>query len=137
MATLNAYLMFNGNAKEAMEFYKDCFGGKLDLMTYGDSPMGSQTPAHMKNRVMHSYLESGGIRLMAGDVPEGTITHGDSLFLCLVGGQKGEIQDLFKNLSLGGKVGKPLEEEFFGTYGELTDKFGFKWMFQYGTGQLK
>jgi hypothetical protein len=45
LAKLNAYLMFNGDCKEAMEFYKNCFGGKLDVMTISQSPMAAQYSA--------------------------------------------------------------------------------------------
>ena len=48
---------------------------------------------------------------------------------------KAEIETLFKKLSAGGHVNTPLKEEFFGTYGDLTDKYGFHWMFQFGTGK--
>ena len=32
--------MFNGDCKEAFDFYKRCFGGQIDFLgRYGDSPM--------------------------------------------------------------------------------------------------
>lgn len=48
----------------------------------------------------------------------------------MVGSSKAEIEPAFAKLSEGGNVGHPLNEEFFGTFGELTDKFGIDWMFQ-------
>ena len=33
---LNPYLSFNGNAREAMEFYTSVFGGELNLTPFGD-----------------------------------------------------------------------------------------------------
>jgi len=136
MAQLNAYLGFNGNCREAMTFYSKCLGGELILMTYGESPMGAQTPAGMKNRIMHSVLTSGKISLMAADrMEEGAQKHGNTISLCLVCENKEEIKALFSRLSAGGKVEHALKEEFFGTYGELTDKYGFGWMFQFGGNQ--
>jgi PhnB protein len=38
MATMNPYLTFNGNCKEAMNFYKEIFGRELSMMTAGESP---------------------------------------------------------------------------------------------------
>jgi PhnB protein len=35
MAHLNAYIKFNGNARKAFAFYKDCLGGELTLLTVG------------------------------------------------------------------------------------------------------
>ena len=136
MANLNAYLTFNGKCKEAMEFYKECLGGELQIMMMGESPMASTVPPEAKNNVMHSLLASGNIRLMASDMMQSTETiQGNTVSLCIVGEDKGEIEKIFSKLSEGGKIGNPLKEEFFGTYGDLTDKYGFRWMFQFGAGQ--
>lgn len=135
MATLSAYLMFSGNCKEAMGFYQGCFGGELKIMTHGESPMAAQAPAELRDKVMHSYLKSGNIEFMAADCME-ACRHGNTVTLCLVCDSPEEIQRLFARLSAGGKVGRPLKEEFFGTYGDLTDKFGFNWMFQYAAKQV-
>ena len=136
MANLNAYLTFNGKCKEAMEFYKECLGGELQIMMMGESPMASTLPPEAKNNVMHSLLASGNIRLMASDMMQSTETiQGNTVSLCIVGEDKGEIEKIFSKLSEGGKIGNPLKEEFFGTYGDLTDKYGFRWMFQFGAGQ--
>ena len=39
MAILNPYLTFDGNSREAIEFYQDVFGGELDVNTFGDFGM--------------------------------------------------------------------------------------------------
>jgi uncharacterized glyoxalase superfamily protein PhnB len=41
-----------------------------------------------------------------------------------------ELKTLFERLWIGAEVTDPLKEQFFGTYGELNDKFGVRWMFQ-------
>ena len=57
MAILNPYLTFDGNAREAIEFYKGVFGGELNLMTFGDMGAseheGTPIPA---DGVMHAQL---------------------------------------------------------------------------------
>lgn len=98
--------------------------------------MGAQTPAAMKNNIMHSVLAGGKITLMASDmIGEEGQKHGNSISLCLVCESKEEIKTLFSRLSARGKVAHALKEEFFGTYGDLTDKYGFNWMFQYSAAQ--
>lgn len=62
-------------------------------------------------------------------------THGTSMALCLVCKSKDEIETLFVKLSAGGQVITPLGEMFFGTYGDLVDKYGFSWILQYGDSQ--
>ena len=136
MAQLNAYLIFDGNCKVAMEFYKSCLGGELKLMNVGESPMAAQTPAEMRDKIMHSVLASGNTVLMGSDmIGGGEYKPGNTVYLCLVCESKAEIERLFSKLSVGAKATRPLKEEFFGTYGDLTDKFGFGWMFQFGENQ--
>src|SRR3972149_4647249 len=129
MAQLLAYLAFNGNCKEAMEFYKGCFEGELILMTHGQSPMAAQAPPELRDKIMHSSLQiSGKMVLMGADSMGGEeYKHGNANSLCLVCESKAEIERLFSRLSAGGRVAYPLKEEFFGTYGQLTDKYGFGW----------
>ena len=38
MAALTPYLLFDGHCREAMEFYKSCFGGELTVTKVKDSP---------------------------------------------------------------------------------------------------
>jgi PhnB protein len=131
MAHLTPYLSFNGNCKEAMEFYHACLGGELSVMTVADSPMKDQSPAEIQNNVMHSRLVAGEVVLMAADtMGRGEAVRGNGTVLCIIGRTKAEIQDLFSKLAEGGNVGQPLQDTFFGTFGELTDKFGVNWMFQ-------
>jgi len=131
MKRLNPYLRFNGTCRQAMEFYKSCLGGNLNLMTVGDSPMGAQSPPAEKNKVMHSALEADGMVIMASDMmgAEKPVT-GNLITLCINGNDKQAIEGYFAKLSAGGQVTAPLKEEFFGSYGELVDKFGVLWMFQ-------
>ena len=130
MAQLNPYLTFNGNCREAMEFYKACLGGELSIMTVGESPMASQMP-DKKDNVMHSILKKDGMVLMASDmIMAGELTRGNTITLCINGGSAEELKTFFTKLSEGGTVGHELKEEFFGTYGDLIDKFGINWMFQ-------
>ncbi len=126
---LNPYLSFKDNCREAMEFYKGCLGGKLTMMTFGESPMAAKVPEPMHNNIMHSVLQNDGFMLMASDMMEpGESIQGTTISLCLSCKTKEELEASFKKLSAGGKVVSPLQEFFFGTLGNLVDKFGFRWM---------
>lgn len=64
---LNPYVMFDGTARPAMEFYESVCGGTLTVTTFGDggAPEGVD-PAG----VMHAMLETpAGFTLMASDLP--------------------------------------------------------------------
>ncbi len=130
MTLLTPYISFDGNCQEAMEFYRSCLGGELEINKIGDSPMAAHMP-DKKDQVMHSVLKSNNMTLMASDlVMGGTIQRGTSITLTIHGGTKEELQEFFAKLSEGGKVTHALEDTFFGTYGDLTDKYGINWAFQ-------
>ncbi len=129
MGQLNPYLSLKGNCREAMEFYKDCLGGKLTLMTVGESPMAADMPKEKHNNILHSVLQNDGFMLMACDAM-GPIqpVQGNTVALCLSCKTQNELEECFSKLSVGGKVITPLTKEFFGTLGYVVDKFGFPWM---------
>ncbi len=130
MTILTPYLSFNGNCKEAMEFYKSALGGELNISLVGDSPMAAQMPGK-ENWVMHSELKANGLVLMASDIMMGdSVQMGTNVTLTLSGGTKEEIEGFFNKLSEGGKITQPFQETFFGFYGGVTDKYGFNWGFQ-------
>lgn len=125
------YLAFGGKCREAMEFYHSVLGGELNIQTVGDSPMAASMPKENHNNVLHSVLVLDGKNfLFASDQFDAKeIKSGSSVSLCLTC-KKEEIQDIFNKLSAGGNPEHPLKEEFFGWYGDFTDKFGFRWMVQ-------
>lgn len=133
MADLIAYLKFPGNCREAMTFYKSCLGGEVNIMTISESPMKDQLPGDMQDKVMHAVLNSSNMMLMGSDlIGDDSYDRGNDIALCLVCKNREEFDTFFAKLSQGGQVTTPVSEMFFGTYGELLDKYGFKWMFQYG-----
>ena len=131
MAHLTPYLAFNGNCREAMEFYKTVFGGELNVQTFGEAPVNAAEKD--KARVMHAQLSSGNFMLMASDgMPDRPVTFGDSVSLSVHTQSKDETDTLFHTLSEGGTVTIPLENTFWGAYfGMLIDKFGIHWLFNF------
>jgi PhnB protein len=130
MATLNPYLTFKGDCKEAMSFYKEVLGGELTLMTGGESPVASQMPAQYHNQILHSSLKNDDLEIMGTDMVPGQFMEGNTVHLCLVCKSEKEIRSLFEKLAAGGKVNQPLNEMFFGLMGDLTDKFGKHWLLE-------
>ena len=97
--------------------------------------MASSFPPEAQNNVLHSELVSDAIHLFASDMSDpAALNTGEKVSLCLVCTTKEEVETLYTKLSEGGKAEHPLKEEFFGTFGDLTDKFGFRWMLQFGMG---
>ncbi len=126
---LNPYLNFEGNAREAMEFYNKIFGGKLNISTFGESGM-SVSPDE-KDQVMHAHFAAdNGITLMASDIPSGwEYKPGNNVSLSLSGDNEQELQGYWDKLAQGGNIEQPLEQAPWGDrFGMLTDKFGIRWL---------
>lgn len=128
---MQAYLSFDGNCADAFAFYEQALGGKIIFsQTFGESPMGEQTPAEYKNKAMHATFEAHGQQIMGSDMPPGmafTGYHGFSL--SVQAGDVDEGRQLFDALSAGGKVTMPWGPQFWAAgFGMLEDKFGVPWM---------
>ncbi|NJM39758.1 MAG: VOC family protein [Anaerolineae bacterium] len=127
--TLNAYLHFNGNAEEVLNFYQSVFGGKLIISRYGDNP-GANVAEGFKNQVMHGDLVSESIRLMASDSgPMGEGIVGTNFSLSLSGPDRANLKSFYERLIEGGTVAVPLAASPWGDeFGMFSDKFGVSWM---------
>ena len=127
--TLNPYLNFGGNAREAMEFYEGVFGGTLNVATFAD--YHASTDPSEDELVMHADLEGpDGIRFMASDTPKRMeFKPGSSFSMSLSGESEAELRGYFEKLSDGGTVMMPLEKAEWGdTFGMCTDRFGVQWL---------
>jgi PhnB protein len=126
---LNPYLSFKDNTREAMEFYRTVFGGKLDMQTFKELN-ASQDPSE-DDRIMHSQLEAdNGITIMASDTPDRMeYTPGNNFNMSLSGDNEAELRGYWEKLADGGTVTMPLEKAIWGdTFGMCVDKFGVQWL---------
>lgn len=129
MVTLSPYIFFDGQAKDAMEFYKDVFGGELTMQKMSEVPKEAMEAAINKdpNRLMHASL-TGDVNIMASDSARAS-KKAAKIELSLSGDDESKLKGIFDKLGKDGKVGMPLEKQFWGdTFGMLTDKFGVDWM---------
>ncbi len=124
---LNPYLNFNGNARQAMEFYRDVFGGELTLSTFGE--LGAAEGADA-DKIMHGQLQTGsGYTLMASDVPSHMQYEPAAGFAVSLSGDDEALRGYFEKLSAGGNVTMPMQKMMWGDeFGMLTDQFGIQWM---------
>ena len=124
---LNPYISFGGNARQALEFYKDVFGGALAVNTFGEFGMDGPDA----DKIMHGMLETGsGFTLMGADTPPGMEhTPGDNIAISLSGDDAAELRGYWERLSQGGVVSVPLEKQMWGDeFGMCVDQFGVPWM---------
>jgi PhnB protein len=131
MGRIIPYLKFEeAKCAEAMEFYHSVFGGQLDIQKVGDSPAAEHMPAETHDSVMHAALWNDSFSLYGSDmVDENGAKPGFGVGISFVG-KADEVKVAWAKMAEGGKITHDLREEFFGTYGDLVDKYGFYWMFQ-------
>jgi len=130
---LNPYLSFGGNARQAMEFYREIFGGTLTTYTFGE--YGMREPAYA-DKIMHSTLETDkGFTLMGADVPPGMKYIPGNNIAVSVSGDKDDAEvfrTYWEKLSAGGTVSVPLEKQVWGDiFGTCEDRFGISWMINF------
>jgi len=130
MLGISPYISFEGNCKEAIEFYKDKLGAEvLFSETYGESPMKGKAPDDM---IMHCTIKIGDSRIMACDsvFKEYPLTVGNNITLAIGTRDVDEADKMFEQMSDGAKIIMPMQETFWAKkFGMLTDKFGINWMF--------
>lgn len=133
MALLNPYLSFEGNCKEAMNFYKDALGGDLVINLVGSMPeMAAQMPAELKDHVLHSVLTNGGLILMGTDMSSSQRIEGTTVHISVSCESDAEVDDIYNKLSAGGKeVETPKDMPWGGRFAAFDDKFGKHWMLNY------
>lgn len=139
--SVDVYLNFNGNCREAVTFYAEVFGTEAPkLMTFGEAPPNPEypLPEEAKNLIMHTRLQIHGSNVMFSDVfPGMPFVEGNNISLSLVIDSLEDLQSAFNKLQVGGKVMMELQETFWSkAYGSLTDKFGIHWQFNLGINEF-
>ena len=132
--SIEAYVNFNGNCREAVLFYAEVFETEApQFMTFGDGDMSGVPPVseEAKKLIMHTALTIGGSRVMFSDTfPGWPFTVGNNITLTYISKDKEEHRRFFDRLKVGGKVDMELEKTFWSPqFGSLVDKYGVPWQF--------
>jgi PhnB protein len=129
---LTPYLAFQGNCREAMQFYQQCLGGTLDIQSFAGTPAAEYVPADAQDGVLHSRLQTESILLLASDAGSEPIREGNNVALSLNCGSEQEIEAYYAKLTAGGTVTMPLGDTFWSAkFAMFTDRFGINWMLNY------
>ncbi len=134
MKLVHLYLNFPGTTEEALRFYAEIFGTKIEgMMTYGQVPFAGPVSDANKAKIMHAQLPlTSTVHLMASDCIEGIgkpLHVGNHFHVSIVGDDKAEADRLFTALSTGGAITMPIANAPWGPYfGMCVDRFGVQWM---------
>ncbi|SPE39931.1 conserved hypothetical protein [Candidatus Sulfopaludibacter sp. SbA3] len=133
MTEVVTYLNFDGNCRQAMEFYAKCLGGELQLMPFSEIPGDNPQMKAAGDRIMHARLSKGFTVLMASDTMPGMPFQQGNNFSVSIGCESlEEIEAFFAAVGEGGTVTMPLQDQFWGArFGMIKDQFGIHWMFNY------
>ena len=131
MRFINPYLNFDGNAREAMQFYARTLGAELEIQSFAD--VGMADKPELKDRTMHASLKKGDVVIMASDTMPGMpFVAGNNVWININCESDEEIERLFKAFGDGGTVMMPLADQFWGAkFGMLEDRYHIHWMFNF------
>jgi PhnB protein len=141
---LSVYLLFDGNCREAVQFYADVFNTEIqEIMTFGQMPPeeGVTIPEELKDKILHTHLDINGTMVMFSDNMPGMMTSfvvGNNISLTVISEDMAEIQRLYDRLKEDGSVEMELAETFWSkAYGSVTDRFGVPWQLDLETEEPK
>ncbi|MBW7455971.1 VOC family protein [Paenibacillus sepulcri] len=126
---LMPYLMMDGNAEEAIQYYAQTLNAKvLFKQTVGEGPDNPDSPysEDEKKRIAHSVLKVGETDFYVADLLPGLLPGGgNQITICLTTEDKDQAKQVYGSLQQEGHVIMPLQEIYFSpAYGMVTDKFG-------------
>ncbi|HZZ71962.1 MAG TPA: VOC family protein [Pirellulales bacterium] len=130
---VQTYLFFEGQCEEALEFYQQALGAKVEmLMRYGDAPdpvPADQIPPGSEQKILHVSFRVGESVVMASDGHCSGQAKFGGFAVSLQTRDAAEAQRLFQGLSDGGKISMPIGKTFFSPcFGMVVDRFGITWM---------
>ncbi len=129
------YLSFNGNARQALEFYKEVFEGEIvSIQTFGEADY--PTPPEIDDKIMHAQFKKDDFFFMTSDSFLGhTIEIGNNISLVLEFESDEEIQKIYDRLVSNGTALMELQDTFWGAkYAKVKDSFGVIWDLNYTKG---
>ena len=137
MAKITPYFLFNGNCREAMEFYGKIFKAEPVFETYSEVK-SENDPAltdETKNLISHGELKIGGETIMFADVPPAyNYNFGNNIVTAFRSSSLEDIKEVFSQLENGGNATMPLQKTPWSEcYGSVTDKFGLSWNLNHDT----
>ena len=64
------YITFNGNCRQAFNYYQTCFGGELTVQSMADTPYSNEISKEMRNIVICAILKNEYFKLVGTDLAD-------------------------------------------------------------------
>ncbi|MFV0484996.1 MAG: VOC family protein [Candidatus Saccharimonadales bacterium] len=132
MAQFGLFINFNGNCREAVDFYAGVFNSKVEnLMTFGEAPVDPSMPIKEseKDRIMYAEVKIGQLNIMFMDNSDDwPLTIGNNIQPTINVDSEEELRRISDALGVDGKTLMPPTKTFFAPlYAMVEDKFGVNW----------
>ncbi len=129
---MNIFLSFNGQCKEAIEFYKEVFSAQLiECITYGEAEMTEQE--NEKDLIMNSNIIIAGVQISCSDNIEQKLTTGNQIAFWLEIDSQEYFDSIYSRFEADNlTILAPKEETFWDSiYAKVQDAFGIIWELNY------
>jgi PhnB protein len=128
---ITPYIVFDGQCRNALDYYQEVLGGTVQMTSVGDSPMRSAFRAEDYDKIVHGRLRSPSADISCSDWLEPTIQpeSGNIMRLYVTDGDEAATGVIFSSLAQGGEIIVDFDQTPFGIYGVLIDQFRVRWMF--------
>jgi PhnB protein len=127
VAALTPYILFGGDAREALSFYAGVFDGETQLHTFAEFGR-TDGPA---DAIAHGHLVDAPVALYAADVAgDQPAFRAQGLMLSLLGtADPATLRDWFTRLADGGTIVDDLQVRQWGASdGQVIDRYGVHWL---------
>ncbi len=141
---LTSYLIFNGQAEEAANFYASVLGGKVENLYRYDSmpaePGMPEVPEDFKQKILHCCIFFPGGSMSAADTLPGderNFGNGGHM-LTLVCDSIAQTEEVYARLCVDAqKIACELTEAYFAKrYAEVVDRYGVLWALMLPAGRV-
>ena len=133
--SLSFHINFNGQCKEAFEFYAKHLNGTIGTMLkFKDSPIAANVAQEWQDKIVHANMLIEGIELAGADVKPEQYQKPKGFNILLGVKAESTVKSLFELFSVGGEVIFPPQKTFWSPcYAIVVDRFGVPWKFNCGT----
>lgn len=127
------FLLFNGNCRDAMEFYRSCLGGKLQLQSIQETIQQPLMPEMMQQKIVMATLEYSGGLLTASDLCPDDFQHNNANMQLLMNcSSKTELYTLYSLLTENALAEtSPVTNEAGAMQAYISDAYGIQWLLHF------
>lgn len=133
--SLSFHISFNGQCKEAFEFYAQHLNGTIGTMLqYKDSPVAASVSEEWQGKIVHANISIEGVEIAGGDVRPEQYQKPSGFNILLGVKNEDTVKSLFEQFSVEGEVILSPQKTFFSPcYAIVVDGFGVPWKFSCGS----